>query len=281
MVNKYILFNVIKNELVKRVNIYDSKKIKIGRKYTYSNLDCITVFLTVLFEGRSYRDACTHFSKHSYTSIFKRIKNWESSNVFNNLFKNLTNKYKNSKIFSELYVDSTDIQNISGTKDNIDYSYKFKSKRALKLTVICDDKKIPINYDLSKSSNKDCVILKKMINSDNIKFKNNVYMSADKGYFTKKETKIEYKKRGIILALPKKCYNKKKRKLKTKWFKRPRVRHSNKMKLALKSLFKVENLFARLHKTFKRISKLYDKQLTKYRMFIEVAICGLILELNM
>ena len=48
-----------------------------------------------------------------------------------------------------------------------------------------------------------------MINDDNIKFKNKVYMSADKGYFTKKETKMEYKKRGIILALPKKHYNKK------------------------------------------------------------------------
>jgi len=53
------------------------------------------------------------------------------------------------------------------------------------------------------------------------------------------------------------------------------------MKLVLKSRFKVENLFARLHKTFKRISKLYDKHIRKYKMFIEIAICGLILELNM
>jgi transposase len=281
MVNKYILFDIIKKELIERVNIYDSNKIKKGRNYKYSNLDCINVFLTVLFEGRSYRDACTNFSKHSFTSIFKRIKNWELNNVFNDLFKNITNKYKKNKIFSELYVDSTDIQNICGLKDNVDYSYKFKSKRALKITVICDEHKIPVNYDLSKSSKKDCVILKNMINDDNIKFKNKVYMSADKGYFTKKETKMEYKKRGIILALPKKNYNKKKKKLKTKWFKRPRVRHSNKMKLVLKSRFKVENLFARLHKTFKRISKLYDKHIRKYKMFIEIAICGLILELNM
>ena len=278
MVNKNILFDIIKNKLIETVSKFELSKSKKGRKYKYSNLQCINVLLTVLFQGCSYRDACLHLEKNAFTSIFKRIQIWESNNLFSDLFTESLNKYKNDNKLNILYADSTDIKNICGLNININYSIKFKSKRAANLTLLCDDNKIPIIYEISKASKKDCNILEDIIVKNNLKSKNKTYIVADKGYFTKKVIRKGYKKRNIILVLPKKNYNKNKRKLKTKWYKRPRVRHSNKMKHILRNRYKVENLFARLHKTFKRLSNLYDKKITKYKMFIEIAFSALILE---
>ena len=101
-------------------------------------------------------------------------------------------------------------------------------------------------------------------------------MCADKGYFTKQTVKKSYLKKGIQLIVPKKNY--KKKKLKTKWYKRSIVRHSKVIKGILKERIKIEHVNNRIHRSFKRLHILYDKQITKFKAFIEMALSGLILE---
>ena len=70
-----------------------------------------------------------------------------------------------------------------------------------------------------------------------------------------------YINNSVTLVVPKKNYNKKKKKLKTKWYKRPKVRHTQEMKDMLKQRVKIEYVNNRIHRSFKRVHHLYEKQI--------------------
>jgi len=250
---------------------------KKGRKYLYSNEICLDIFLDVLIEGVTYRYACKHIkNKNAYTSIYKRIKKWIENNIFINIYDNAVSEYLKKNELCNLYVDSTDVINLNGNKEYTNYSFKHRSKRCIRITIISTDNKIPIYYDISKASKKDSNILENIIETNDIKFKKNTYICGDKGYQTNKKIRNKYKKRKITLCVPKKSYKKEKPKNKRK---RQIERQSKGMKIVLKKRTLIENLFSRLHRTFKRINKMYDKRKDKYKSYLCVALTALIIGL--
>lgn len=170
MVVKKILTKILKRELTKYINIFDKKILtnngnKIGRKRIYNNNMCLNVLLNILFEGITYRHSCKYIkNKHSFTSIFKRIQIWNVNNIFTNMFTNLVTKYKHKKQISKMFIDSTDILNLNGTKKFTDFGYKFRSKRSTRITLICDKNKVPLFYAVNGSAMKDSKILENNIN---------------------------------------------------------------------------------------------------------------------
>ena len=82
----------------------------------------------------------------------------------------------------------------------------------------------------------------------------------------------------LKLIVPKKEY-KKKKKYKTKNYKPKikRIRHSKQIKVALKKRIIVEHTNSILHRSFKKLDKIYDRSINTYNGFVMLAtICMII-----
>ena len=60
--------------------------------------------------------------------------------------------------------------------------------------------------------------------------------------------------------------------------KNTKSRHSVQMKAILKERIKIEHVNNRIHRSFRRLDRLYEKTKNIFRAYIELALSGLILE---
>lgn len=68
---------------------------------------------------------------------------------------------------------------------------------------------------------------------------------------------------------PKKIY---KRKNKNKYYKKKIIRQSKQMKDALKYRIQIEHFNSIIHRSFKRLDKIYDKSLITFKDFMDLAL---------
>lgn len=148
------------------------------------------------------------------------------------------------------------------------YTYKsFKlKKQALRLTIIGDDNKIPLDYAINSAHLSDAILgynkpdgllINTNINANN----NKIHIFGDKGYqFNENKLSNLLINKKIKMVTPKKKY--KKRTYKTKNYKsqRKRIRHSKKMKEGLKKRIVIEHINSILHRSYKRISRVHEKK---------------------
>ncbi len=74
-----------------------------------------------------------------------------------------------------MFVDSIIIQNYNGDdKEYIDYYYKIVSKKQMKISVRCDNNKIPLVWELSKPQKADIKGCISMIPKLNVNLKKNL-----------------------------------------------------------------------------------------------------------
>ena len=211
------------------------------------------------------------FGTYKYRSTLNRR--------YNKLLKmGLTNKYMNNNPINNLYIDSTDVMNYNCSKK---YTYKsFKlHKQAVRLSIICDDNRIPLTHKVDKAQKNDSVLGFELAHKFKVPDKKIHYLVADKGYIMKDYNKIKLLKNNKLkIITPKKKY-KKKKKYKTKNYKPKikRIRHSIQIKAALKKRIIVEHCNSILHRSFKRLSKIYDRSIYTYNGFVMLAtICMII-----
>lgn len=243
------------------------------RKPKYDNKYYLERIIFILKSGCSFRQAnCTSVINH-YSSIFKKYKSWLNKGFFNNLFDEMINKYKKKlkKKFIKhshksslltLFIDSTNIRNKNG-KQLIGRNYQDKFKNGNKVTIVCDQNKVPLIVTTHRADIHDSKILRlsKTINSSltNIQTEcnlNKILLVGDKGYMLKNKHKQIFLRRNIKLVNP--------------YRKNQKLKNSKSNEKRLKERHKVENLFGTL-KQFKRIQLRYDSNIGSYKAFILMA----------
>ena len=137
------------------------------------------------------------------------------------------------------------------------YYYKIRSKKQIKLSIICDNNNIPVSHEIHDPRKHDSKMIKPLMNKLKVNLKNNTKLVGDKGYITKQ---IKYMKKGKIINLVVEPRKNQKKKM------------NNKDKKVYNLRYKVEHTFSHLKRSYKRISVVNERKLINYETFIIMSI---------
>jgi hypothetical protein len=268
----------IRTHYIAKINEYEdnktNNKVKTGRPNSVSIPICVDAILFVLFEGVSWSIASKlATNNYSYNkTINRRFNEWVNAGIFTKSYDDLIKKYVETNKINNLYIDSTDSINKNMPKKYTGRSYKLK-KEALRTSIIIDDKKIPLCYSVDKANLNDITLGEKILNKlDNQIAKNkNVY--ADKGYNLSDANKVKLlTEKRLRLVIPNKKRKNSKKSNKKNYYNKKRWRISKQMKDGLKKRVLVEHENSILHRSFCRLDQVYDKNISIFKTFLEMAI---------
>ena len=232
---------------------------KRGRKNKFDYVFYLQRMIKILISNTNWN--CLDFEDTYDCSTIKNKKKfykWRDLGFFNYAHTILFNKYKQNRTFKNLFVDSTIIQNYNGSnKEYINYYYKIVSKKQMKISVICDNNKIPLVWELSKPQKADIKGCIDMIPKLNVNLKKKSYVIGDKGYIVKKKYYRNKNKNIKIIS------NKRKNQLK---------QNTEKEKKLLNNRYIVEHCFGSLKSSYKRIRHIYDRNIENYDTFFTMAV---------
>lgn len=257
------------------INYYYTTPNKRGRKLKAPVSYYVSSILFVITQGVSWRalDELPIKGPVKSSAIRKMFNKWAKKKIFSKAYCEFLSKYidEYGETLKELFIDSTIIPNFCGTKDMTNYCKKIPNKRSTKMTIICNEEKIPLCNVVGKSNTHDVKYMEPAINNLPIEIKNKgnynkpIVISADKGYVTSKKNNLKFRKKGITINFCKRDNMKHKK-------------YTKKNKELLKKRIKIENTFARLKKTFKRISEIKDKSIEVFNTWVMIASTMLIYE---
>lgn len=226
------------------------------RKRKASHMDVVTTLMSLLKSGIPWR--CISKPTATYHTYFKRFCKWMHLGVFEKVCKQLLEEYsimqlqENCKWFKELYIDSTMIKNVGGC-DSLGKNPSDRGRLATKLSVICDNKGVPISSTFFPANQNDITTVLESVAAIacNTKVDGRVVTTlvGDKAYTSKPISTI-LMKRNIRMIAPLKN-NARKKKL------------SKADEKLLKKRGKIEHVFCRLDK-FRRIHCRHEKRLIAY-----------------
>lgn len=248
------LIEIYKNMLLKIIKKIDIRTV--GRKNKFYNDFYLNYIFRILFYGEYWNTFyCPNCDR---STIRKKFYKWKNIGIFETAFNNMQNKYYKNRTFKYLFIDSTIIQNYN-CSESINFHYKMKTKKTLKLSVICDNNYVINSSILSDPKKHDSSFTIPLIKKSKMSLKKISYLVGDKGYISKKnKNKLKIKKINLITPLKKNQKNAKK--------------INSKNKNILKKRFKVEALFAILKRTYKRLQLIYDRNIDNYKTFLMMAI---------
>jgi len=235
--------------------------------YTYSYY--FDTFLTVLKHVNSWRSlsVTANFSgksKYHYTTIRKMFNKWSKLNVFQIAYNKMLTVYKHNLPHSksiDLFIDACFISNKTGS-ELVGINPTYYKKNVTKLSIVCDNNKIPFSVTAFKTTTNDCKTVNQSVRSLNLN--KPINLIADKGYMTKRSDKLDLlKKYKIKLIVPKKKNQK-------------NIRITKFMRSKLKVRNKVENCIQSI-KRFNRIMVRRDRKLCNFLGFVFIGI-GLLLD---
>ena len=233
--------------------------------------------LTVLKLGISWRNLKLILTDCNWNSVYKVFKKLSSNNIFKLTYIELLKKYIKrtpAKKLKIIYTDTSCIYNSFGNDPILRRNKYFKNKKALKLSIITDNKGVPIMVDLFPGTQYDSKIICEqfknnnwLINSQNIKHVK--YFLADKGYDSKNvRDMIEN-----INICPIIAHNKRNTKnislLK---------RLSDDEKIKYKKRILIEHVFGRLKKNYKRIRQVSERYLAHFSEFLFLAFSDMLIK---
>jgi transposase len=250
MCDKPTLIKLYKGKILNKINsVYP---IGIGRPLKYSHKYCVNKILKVLFYGYSWN------SISNGDTIRKRLNRYRELNIFDDLNNEFRQIYFKNRSFQILSIDSTVIENNNCSNEMIDFYYKIKTKKQLKLSVISTNNLIPLSYEISNPKHHDCTFIEPLINKlDTKNIKNKCILLGDKGYIYNKQ----------IFKI-----NKKRIKLITSKRKNQKKNTKNDKKMLNKHRFSVESFFSSLKRTYKRLSKVYERNIDNFKLFLTMAL---------
>lgn len=247
------LFKDFLDEIVSFIDTESTNK----RKYKIDNRYCLEQVCYVLTTGICWKDLICpicHFS-----SIYKRFRYWVKLNIFEKIWVRLNQLYADKQLesdpyhFKTLFIDSSMIKNHLGV-GTTGFNHFDRNRKATKLSVICDENKVPMASAFFKAGVADCKTIECTIKAIKSKLRRNKkyrhILAADKGYIiNKKDRKDLYSKYGIQLVTPSR--------------KNQIIKTSEIDKMHLKHRYKIENVFCRLDQ-FKRIKCREERLLECY-----------------
>ena len=234
-------------------NNYEMNKIeKRGRPNKFKLHYYIKHIIKVLIYGYAWENLeCTC----DVSTIRKKFYKWRDNEIFYKAYQLCIEYYIDSTEIVNLHIDATVIGN-ENCQECIGYTYKLKSKKAIKINSIVTDDRITISHIISTPSNHDVYFIEPCVEQLNDKlnatYHNPIYVNGDKGY-TSKEIKIKLKDKNYILVYPRK--------------KNAISKENYKYRNKLKNRFKVEVSYAHTKKRYKRIKIPTDKKILNYNVF--------------
>lgn len=291
------LFKNYYNKIIEIINT----EVPIKRKYKINNEYCLEKIYEILKTGISWNNLYT-INCH-YSTIYKRFKQWIKLDIFNKIWNYIIQDYtfkqysKNILHFKTLFIDSTMVRNHLG-HDCIGRNYQDRFRNATKISVICDNNKIPLCAIYYPATIHDSVTIEDSLNACYSKiykcnFNDKRYhntLVADKGYIIDSEKRkdlLNNFKTKLLTPSRQKSEKQKKKEIK----KRKETKNKKKINKEKKSIkkndryllsirYKIENVFNRLDK-YRRIRYREDRQLNTFIAFNQLAMISLtILFLN-
>ena len=188
-----LLFGPFANKIISTIDSLDIQK----RTRKLSTKDALECILYLYKTGIQWR--YVPFDNVHYTTLYKRFIKWCRLDVFKNLWAQFLNIYTKRKMtidkswFKVLIIDSTSIKNVSGV-DYIGYHPKEPSKKATKVSVLCDKAKVPVALEFFPANIHDVKTIKstldKLTSFKMLKDKRHKQtLLGDKGYITKEKFK--------------------------------------------------------------------------------------------
>lgn len=128
----------VEDIVIELINQVTPKKHNAGRKPKHSNLFYLRKIIYVQQSDIwwKYLEGDIH-----YTTVYKIFRKWSNLNVFKIAHEKIINTIYdkgNSKLLSNMYLDSTDILNKLAYQ-SVDYTYKYKNKKATRVSIISDE----------------------------------------------------------------------------------------------------------------------------------------------
>jgi len=231
---------------------------KISKRKLKMNIDVyINEISNILKYGNPWR-SINHPILH-YTTFYKFYCRLCSNNIFRKIYRAITKLYFKKNKSKNLYIDSTMIKNING-KDFTGNNHYDRNRKGNKITVIVNDKGIPISLHLSKANIHDSKLIEDTVNLSSIKIISSRII-ADKGYINHKMKK-KLKRKKISLIYP--------------YRKNQKEQNTTFEKNLLKGRYIVENYFSWL-KQYRRIQQRYDSTSINYFNFVYLASINIII----
>lgn len=234
------------------------------------------------YELKFILKACVHFISIScsfknfiyfnlnHNSFYKNFIKLNKFNIFESMYKNLLIKYlsKSKNKIKQIYTDTSTFYNKYNI-DKVERNKYFKNKKVMKLSLITNEKGIPLNIDLFKGNLNDINIFNKQLDKLNIKLfdkKSTIFM-ADTGYdsikLRNRLNDIFYKS---IIPFNKRN-TKDENKIKTL---------TNEDKKLYKSRITIENTFLKIKKN-RRLEIVYEKKSKNFLSLIYLSLIKFII----
>ena len=234
------------------------------------------------YELKFILKACVHFISIScsfknfiyfnlnHNTFYKNFIKLNKFNIFESTYKNLLIKYlsKSKNKIKQIYTDTSTFYNKYNI-DKVERNKYFKNKKVMKLSLITNEKGIPLNIDLFKSNLNDINIFNKQLDKLNIKLfdkKSTIFM-ADTGYdsikLINRLNDIFYKS---IIPFNKRN-TKDENKIKTL---------TNEDKKLYKSRITIENTFLKIKKN-RRLEIVYEKKSKNFLSLIYLSLIKFII----
>lgn len=236
-----------------------------GRKNKFNNYFYLNYIMRILFYGEHWNTF--YCDKCDRSTIRKKFYKWQYLGVFRIAHEELLLKYVKNRTFKKLFIDATIIENFNCNSKMIDYYYKIKSKKQLKLSIISDLNNVPLSYILSNPKPHDSTFIKPLIKQLHINIKRNSQLIGDAGYLSlQKQYLLQGKKLNIITPI-------KKNQIVT-------LKKKQQIKSILRDRYKVEQTFSHLKRSYCRVRKLEDRHIKNYETFLLMAFsCQIIKQL--
>lgn len=251
------IIKIYKNELIETLKTFPKKILHYNKK----NLNH-EYFINRIFEVFFYGIDWCHIETFGYadiSSIRKKFYKWRDLGVFMITYNRLMKRYGNKRIFKNLFIDSTIIQNFNCSDEVLKHYYKIISKKQLKLHIISDCNHVIHSMNVTSPTVSDNKQIATLVNGLQYKTRKNCKLIGDKGYIT---TTKKYKKFTLITPFRK---NQKSRITKNK-------RHHTKInKLLLRKRVSVEYTFNHLKRTYKALSRITQRKLSNFICFVYMA----------
>jgi len=236
-----------------------NKKRKPGRPCMFPTIFYVEQICYVLINGISWNNLKPQYENKKCTgnAIYKKFRKWTDDGLFEQFYLTHYKKYK--KEFGEhqnFFIDSTVVKNGNNSKD-VGYSPKIKSKKSIKLSIICDDNKVVHDIHISKSHVHDSKLILPVLKNV-IKTNKKINLIGDLGYLSNKNTLNKLKQKKVRLVTPIRK-NMKKSKL------------TKKDEKLLKKRYVVEHVFAYLKRSTKKINIIYERNIQNYLSWLYIA----------
>lgn len=254
------------NKIMKKfmISIIEYLSPNRGRKCTKEIGHYLEKIYIVLKSGCNWNNI---ESDLHYTTYYKKFVYWSNLGVFQfahqKICELLSKNIGVHNLMETLFMDSTDVLNKYGFED-VNYSFKFKNKKATRVNVIVNQIGIPLSIYVTDASKYDSTLIEKTIDCMSVKIigsrKYPKYLCADKGY-TNHNLKKKLKLKGIYLIYPLKSNNKS---IKLNYYQKKKTNE------LLKKRHINENYFS-WHKNNKRMNSRYDRKTCLFTSFCYLA----------